>query len=98
MKPMPRIGSVSIFELMLDNIGLETLMEAAFGGEETIIKYDEKTLYENLVEKEIPISKINQVMKLHSLKYPLLLKDIARLSTDALRNIVKDVKYARKFG
>lgn len=54
----------------------------------TIIEYDEKQLYEFLLDNEVPLSAINQIMKLHSISYPLRIFDALNLTTNGLRNMV----------
>lgn len=56
-----------------------------FTKNDTIVDYDEKELYELLVDNNVSISAINQIMKLYSLDYSLSVLDAINLSTDKLR-------------
>lgn len=85
---MKRKGSCSIFEILLENMGIEELIKRTFSDKETIDSYNEKDLYELLLNKNISISAINQIMKLHKIGYPLKVSEAANLSTSELRNLV----------
>lgn len=56
--------------------------------DDTILDYDEKELYKLLTDIEVPVSSINQIMKLYSLGYPLNISATTTLSTKDLRHKV----------
>lgn len=72
----------------------ENMFDKTKTNNDTIINYEEKELYELLISKNVSMSAINQIMKLHNVGYALNIDDITKLSTDDLREISRNYSFA----
>lgn len=77
-------------KLFMNGVDLKDIYrEIMDNNEDYIVNYKEDELYKLLTEKGIKFSMINQIMKLYKIGYPLPMGDVADITIDELRDLVK---------